>query len=117
MFGMKKRELTRGDILIKQLSDLLFPPFRTEEIGGEKIAIDASVDTNIDAVLSDLKDGYLDETCINTVQAIFDRLYKARELMNAFHQIDAGVSKYIITMEKPADIAEKITAADDEEVL
>lgn len=114
MFGMKKSAPTRGDLLIKELSDLLFPPFRTMESEGEKFAVDSSVDTNLDAVLTDLREGYLDEVCINSLQTIFEKLYKARELLNAFHQMDADVSKYIITMQPTTNQVDQIEAADDE---
>jgi hypothetical protein len=37
--------------------------------------------------------------------------------MNAFHQMDASVSKYIITMEQPAALTDRIEAADDDEMV
>jgi hypothetical protein len=74
MFKMKKSEPTRGDLLINDLRDLLFPPFRNHEMQGEKYAIDSSVDTNLDAILADLRDGYLDEVCLEGLKAIFDKL-------------------------------------------
>jgi len=61
MFSMKRREVTPSDELLREISDLLFPPFRNEELKGEKYAIDSSVDTNIEAVLTDLQDGYIFE--------------------------------------------------------
>lgn len=114
MFGSKKKVPDQADLAMKQISDLLFPPFKTEEIDGEKYAIDSSVDTNIDAVIADLKDGYLDEHCINNLKAVFDKLYKVRELIKVFHEMDPSVSKYIITMGPTVSIADSIQAADDD---
>ena len=116
MFSMKRREVTPSDELLREISDLLFPPFRNEELKGEKYAIDSSVDTNIEAVLTDLQDGYMDDMCIHTLRAIFQKLYRTRELLKAFHQMDSSVNKYIITMEVPESLADKIEP-EDEEIL
>jgi hypothetical protein len=114
MFGMKKREITKSDVLLKEISDLLFPPFHNEELNGEKYAIDSSVDTNIDAVLTDLKDGYLDQVCIESLQTIFEKLNKTRELLKAFHYMDSNITKYIIAMQIPKNVIDEIEPLDEE---
>jgi hypothetical protein len=114
MFGMKKREVTPSDQLLKQISDLLFPPFEKTEVEGEKFAVDSSVDTNLDAVLTDLREGYMDDVCINTLQMIAMILFHARDLLKAYHQMDPDVSKYIITMGPVESMADKIEPDEDE---
>jgi len=114
MFGMKKSEPNQSDLLIKKVSDLLFPPFETREVNGERYSIDSSVDTNVEAVLTDLRDGYMDDVCVNTLQAIFNRLYEVRKELKAFHEMDPRVEKYIIAIDTPADKTSNIEAAEDQ---
>lgn len=115
MFGMKKVQPPKnGDQLIRQVTDLLFPAFETREVEGEKYSIDSSVDTNVEAVLSDLRDGYMDEVCVDTLQAIFDKLYRVRELLNAFHEMDPEVSKYIIAMDPGDSVVDKVEAEEED---
>ena len=111
---MKKNEpITQNDRLLREVVDLLFPKFEVREVDGEKYSIDSSVDTNIEAVMTDIQEGYVDEICVTTLKACFEKIYKVRELLKAFHDMDPEVKKYIIAMGELPSPAEEIEAADD----
>ena len=115
MFSMKKVEsnFSHSDRLLREVVDLLFPKFEVREVEGEKYSIDSSVDTNIEAVLTDIQDGYVDEVCVTTLKACFEKIYKVRQLLKAFHEMDPSVQKYIIAMSEIPSQAEQVEAADD----
>lgn len=114
MFNMKKVEpITQNDRLLKEVADLLFPKFEVREVDGEKYSVDSSVDTNIEAVMTDIQEGYVDEVCVTTLKACFEKIYKVRELLKAFHEMDPSVQKYVIAMGELPSPAEEVEAADD----
>ena len=61
----------------------------------------------------DIQEGYVDEICVTTLKACFEKIYKVRELLKAFHDMDPEVKKYIIAMGELPSPAEEIEAADD----
>jgi hypothetical protein len=102
MFSIFKRhEVADSDVKLKQIIDLLFPQFETKVTDeGLKYAIDSSIDTNIDAVVTDLQDGYLDNTCINTLEACLQRIQKVREILNPRQIMNPDIEKYILSVDK-----------------
>lgn len=102
MFNMfKKREVTDSDHKLKQIVDLLFPQFEKKiSQSGIKYAVDSSIDSNIDAVITDLQDGYLDNTCINTLEACAQRLAQVREILNPAQMLIPDIEKYILSVDK-----------------
>jgi len=120
MFGMRNKSIERPtaeSILLEKISAVLFPPFYTRDVAGDKYSIDSSVDTNVDAVLTDLRDGYLDETCLETLQAVFNKLHEVRNIIGAHHEMDPAVSQYIIAMRPPTDSVSEIEPAEDNDSL
>lgn len=115
MFGMKKvePEISRSDKILHEISALLFPKFEVREVEGEKYSIDSSVDTNIEAVLTDIQDGYVDEICVKTLKACFEKIYRVRQLLKAFHEMDPEVKRYVIAMGEIPSLTEQVEAADD----
>jgi hypothetical protein len=116
MFGMKKvePEISRSDKILHEISALLFPKFEVREVEGEKYSIDSSVDSNIEAVIADIQEGYVDEICVTTLKACFEKIYKVRELLRAFHEMDPDVKKYVIAMGEITSPADQIEAAEDD---
>jgi len=102
MFNMfKRRESTESDIKLQKVIDLLFPQFETRITeSGSKYAIDSSIDSNIDAVVTDLKDGYLDSICINTLEACAQKLARVREILNPGQTLRPDIEKYILSVDK-----------------
>lgn len=115
MFSMKKVEsnFNHSDRLLKEVAELLFPKFDVREVEGEKYSIDSSVDTNIEAVLTDIQDGYVDEICVKTLKACFEKIYRVRQLLKAFHEMDPEVKRYVIAMGEIPSLTEQVEAADD----
>jgi hypothetical protein len=115
MFSMKKVEsnFNHSDRLLKEVAELLFPKFEVREVEGEKYSIDSSVDTNIEAVLTDIQDGYVDEICVKTLKACFEKIYRVRQLLKAFHEMDPEVKRYVIAMGEIPSLTEQVEAADD----
>lgn len=94
-FVKKKSPTTSSDQTIEQIKNILFPPLRLEEEQGVKFHIDYSADSNLDAALSDLIDGYNDEATRKTLGDVSNRLYKIRQLLEAHMELDSD-AKYIV---------------------
>jgi CYTH domain-containing protein len=97
-FKFKKYETpkTEPEKILEQIESIMFPPLRTKvDESGKTYHIDASVDSNLYAVLVDLQEQYADDSVINTVKEIHDRVYSIRELLNKFNTLDEN-AEYII---------------------
>jgi len=111
---IEKRPVSPAELKLKEISEILFPPYETKEDYDDngsliKFHVDYSVDSNIDAALSDLYDGYNDSAVQSTLKDVAERLNKVRLLLEAYPIIDTNV-KYIIVNTKKA---EDVEAADD----
>lgn len=95
----KKTPPTPSDELLEQVKGILFPPLelRTASKNGEttKYHIDYSVDSNLDAVLYDLQEGYNDPVSQKTITGVITRLNKVRKLLEAYAELDKD-AEYII---------------------
>lgn len=87
MFGFfKKKQYVPEDVRIKQIIDLLFPPLEeSKEHPG--IIIDRGVDGNLEGALYDLQEGTNDKVIHDTINDVIDRLYKARQILEAYRNI------------------------------
>lgn len=84
----------RGEI--QQVVELLFPNFTTEEMpDGTIFQIDRSIDSNLDAALTDLQDGKNDFAVQKTISGVLNRLITARKILQAYPMLDTR-AKYII---------------------
>lgn len=95
-----KKNNTPADEKIEQIKALLFPPLKLEqELSNEgdlmKFHVDYSADSNLDAVLMDLQEGYNDEAAHKTLNDVIIRLNRVRRVLEAYAQIDPE-AKYII---------------------
>ena len=105
------------DSAIKQLDDIkqiLFPAFETTTTDeGQIIQIDYSADSNLEAALSDIEDGYSDETVQQTIKNVIDRVYKIRKLMNVWQEIKAETQGIVIAAQRSEPIDESILPKDE----
>jgi DNA-binding transcriptional regulator GbsR (MarR family) len=96
---MKNKLQTPSDELLEQLKQILFPPLKLQTANKDgkiiKYHIDYSVDSNLDAVLMDLQEGYNDQTAQKTINGVVNRLNKARKLLEAYAELDKD-AEYII---------------------
>lgn len=92
----EKKEQKPSDILLEEIKQILFPPIKTHtDKEGNKFHIDSSADTNLDSVLTDLVEGYNDETSQNTIKKISERIFQIRKLLNFQQELDED-AKYLI---------------------
>lgn len=105
------------DTAVKQLEDIkqiLFPAFETTTTDeGQIIQIDYSADSNLEAALSDIEDGYSDETVQKTIKNVIDRVYKIRKLMNVWQEIKAETQGIVIAAQPSEPIDDSILARDE----
>lgn len=95
MFFVKKK-VDEDKILLEEIKNILFPPLELyTDKENNSFHIDSSVDTNIESVITDLEDGYNDETSRKTLKSISERLNKIRKLLNAEQKINKN-AKYIV---------------------
>ena len=111
IFKMKPK--TTAEVKIEQVVKILFPPLELHiDKDGNKFHIDHSIDTNLEAALTDLEMGHNDSASQKTIRSAVSQIIKVRRLLEAFQEIDAE-AKYFIA-EDPEDInVEEIQAADN----
>lgn len=96
-----------------QIMNILFPPLTKEaDINGDMIYVDSTVDMNLDAVLTDLDDGYNDETTRKTLKDILDRIVKVRKILNVLSTFDPEAKYIIVDTKRDEFRAEDIQAKD-----
>lgn len=102
MFGMfaKKpaEKLVVRDAVAQQLCDILFPKLTEETKDGSTFVVDRSVDSNLYAALLDLEEDVNDETVRITLRSILNKLYKARDLLEANYVINSEASHIIVDL-------------------
>jgi len=97
MFKFLKRPAeTIQDQRIEQISDILFPKLEVQmDSEGNEYHVDSSVDTNIDSIITDIEDGYVDSNTLNTLRNIYDKLSKIRRILDADQELDENI-RYIM---------------------
>ena len=94
MFYKKKSELSESDAKLAKIADLLFPNFEVHD----GFAVDSSVDSNLEAALTDLREGYLDDVSIGTLERILKKIMQVREVMQVYPTLVTDVDRYVLTM-------------------
>lgn len=96
MFFVKKNK-TDEKLLLEEITKLLFPPLELyTDKDNVSYQIDYSVDTNIESVITDLEDGYNDETARKTLKKITERLNQVRKLLLVEQKIHKNVQYVIV---------------------
>lgn len=112
---VKRKPATPAEEQIEQIKSLLFPPLRLEQQMQNdgtpvKFHIDYSADSNLDAALLDLQEGYNDQPTQKTISDVIKRLNKVRRLLEAYSEFDKD-AKYIIVENLEQD--QDVTAAEN----
>jgi hypothetical protein len=121
MFNMfkviRKKPKTTAEEKLEQITNILFPPCGRERLNsGDLVQIDYSVDTNLDAVLTDLQDGHNDKVSQKTISRCIERLIEVRKVLEAYGELDPE-AKYVIVDDlsrKEEDLDEKVQASNRE---
>ena len=121
MFNMfkviRKKPKTTAEEKLEQVTNILFPPCGRERLSsGDLVQIDYSVDTNLDAVLTDLQDGHNDKVSQKTISRCIERLIEVRKVLEAYGELDPE-AKYVIVDDlsrKEEELDEKVQASDRE---
>jgi hypothetical protein len=113
---VQKKQKTSAEKKLEELRDLLFPELKLEEELDEtgeviKFHIDYGVDSNLDAALVDLQEGYNDGPTQKTISNITKRLYKARKLLGAEAKINKE-AKYLVVDDGARDDIADIQATE-----
>jgi hypothetical protein len=94
--AVKKVPKTTAEDKLDKIKAILFPPLSTHiDKNGDKMCIDYSADMNMEAVITDLMDGYNDESSRETLRDVLKRIYEVRNLLEAESNFDLD-AKYII---------------------
>jgi hypothetical protein len=88
---------TPAEEAIEQVRRLLFPDLllRIDE-KGRKFHVDYCMDTNLQAVLSDLQTGYNDAATQKTIQQLVDRISKLRVLVGARYELSPEAKYFVV---------------------
>jgi hypothetical protein len=97
---VQKKQKTSAEKKLEEIRELLFPDLKLDQEldeNGEviKFQVDYGVDSNLDAALIDLQEGYNDGPTQKTISNITKRLYLARKLLNAEAKIHSE-AKYLV---------------------
>ena len=83
-----------------QIKSIMFPPLAKEkDLNGDMIYIDSTIDMNLHSVITDLEDGYNDETTRDTLRDILKRVEQVRRVLKVLSEFDPD-AKYIIVDSK-----------------
>ena len=108
----EKRETSPDAQKLEDIANLLFPPYQIESLeDGSKIQVEHSVDWNLEAVLTDLQDGYNDETSRSTLANILKKLIRVRKILEVDVKIDENAKYFIV--EDPSNPEPEIRARED----
>ena len=89
------------------ISDALFPKYDTKlDSSGVKYHIDSSVDMNLEAVISDIEDGYVDKNTVQTLKAIARKINEVRAVLDIMHEFDPEVNHFFYYMPTDEGIEE-----------
>lgn len=106
---MKKQEKTSADVKLQQILDILFPPVEEQSSpDGATYIVDYSADVNLEAALTDLDEGYNDETSRETIRKVANRLYEVRKVLNHFYDIEDKKATYYVVDDLSETAYEKI---------
>ena len=84
---------------LNTISDSLFPKYETKrDSSGVKYHVDSSVDMNLEAVISDIEDGYVDKNTIQTLKAIAQKINEVRAVLDIMHELDPEVHHFFYYM-------------------
>lgn len=110
---VKKEPQTDLDNRVEQIREILFPKLelceQTDESGTKiKFHVDYSADSNLDAVLMDMQEGYCDAPMMKTMNNVIARLNQVRKILEAYAEIDTD-AKYILVSdgEKDVEVSER----------
>ena len=99
MFGFFKKQAikTSAELQLEFVKNALFPPLRLrKDKKGMKFHVDCSVDTNLDAALTDLIDGNNDEISQATIRKVADRLFQLRKYLEVERKLNPKVKALIV---------------------
>ena len=106
MFNMfKPKPKTTSDQKLEEIKNILFPPFKKETSEDITFLVDYSVDSNLQAAVSDLEEGHNDEIVQGTINKVIDRLVEVRKILKAYGEFDTD-AKYIIVDDLPTEKGE-----------
>jgi len=109
-WSIQRKPATPAEEQIERIKALLFPPLiLQQEMQSDgipiKFHIDYSADSNLDAALMDLQEGYNDPAAHKTILDVIKRLNKLRKMLEAYAELDKE-AKYILVenMEQDPDV-------------
>lgn len=105
---LKPRPRTSAEEKIDMILKKLFPkPELHVDKNGNKFYIDYSADSNLDAALNDLEEGYNDDTARATIRKVADRIFEIRKILEAERKLDSD-TKYILVEDMETNKIEEI---------
>jgi hypothetical protein len=109
-----KKSFSPADEKLEQIKQILFPPLVTQQEMQQdgtpiKFHIDYSADSNLDAALMDLQEGYNDPATQKTITDVIKRLNSVRRMLEAYAELDKD-ARYIIVENLEQD--NDVTAAE-----
>lgn len=101
-----KRIETPADKKLEEILNLLFPKVELRSAEDESYYIDSSIDTNLDAALTELQEGYNDEVTRDTINKCIKKLIQVRNILGVNDSLDKDSKYGIVDMEREYDTIE-----------
>jgi hypothetical protein len=103
MFNMfKPKPKTTAEQKLEEIKNILFPPFKKQSEKDVTFLIDYSADSNLQAAVTDLEEGYNDEVVQGTITKVIDRLVDVRKILKAYGEFGTD-AQYIIVDDLPSE--------------
>lgn len=113
---LKQTPKTSAEEKLEKISQILFPKSELNtDKDGNKFYIDYSADSNLDAALNDLEEGYNDDTARNTIRKVSNRIFQIRKLLEAQQSLEKDI-KYILVEDVETNKVEEILIGETSDI-
>ena len=111
---VEKKLETPSDKKLEEIRNILFPPHEIREMENGAYYIDHSIDSNLDAALTELQEGFNDEVTRDTINKCIKKIIDVRHLLGVNDSLDKDAKYAIVDMERETTVIEAMDEIDDE---
>lgn len=109
---VERKPASPAEERLEQIKGILFPPLEQhKDMNGDLMYVDATVDMNLHAIITDLEDGYNDKATRETLVDILKRVEKVRKILAVLSEFDPEAKYIIVDSKGSAGRPEDIEAA------
>jgi hypothetical protein len=102
MWPFKKKDPLKEAPVLRSIRDVMFPPLEIHNVDNIDVYIDYAIDSNLEAILSDLQDGVINEATKASVRHCIKSVSRVRNLLQ-FSDNKLGKATHYVVANKGYD--------------